>query len=104
MSNAFKKKWLFNLYILVYSLVAIVAFVLIIGEIPANNLWISMPVVMLVMLIFWIPLGMLMKRRRVYEDKYEHEKETKKRERVSEITRKLIAKRDQSKSETKIII
>mgnify|MGYP001388985870 CR=1 FL=1 len=104
MSNAFKKKWLFNLYILVYSLVAIVAILFLTFEIPTNNLWIFMPVFMLVSLIFWIPLGMLIKKRGVYEDKYEHEKETKKRERVSEITRKLIAKRDQSKSETKIII
>mgnify|MGYP004037680673 CR=1 FL=1 len=63
-----------------------------------------MPVFMLVMLIFLIPLGMLQKKRRVYADNYEHEKETQKHERVSEITRKLIAKRDQSKSETKIII
>ena len=47
---------------------------------------------------------MLQKKRRVFKDKYEQEKATKKHERVSEIARKLIAKRDQSKSETKIII
>ena len=111
MSSAFKKIWLFNLYIFIYFIVAI--FVLVfsldyMNRIPIRLVqlpgWVQLSVFMFVFLILCIPLRMLQKKRRVFKDKYEQEKATKKHERVSEIARKLIAKRDQSKSETKIII
>ncbi len=46
-----------------------------------------------------MPYRILSKKKRVYEDRVEFEKETKKHERDWEITKKLISKRDESKSQ-----
>ena len=102
MNDSSKKKWLFNLYILLYCIVGVIIFIMFM-DLRFSSFWLDTLSPFLILIILYMPYRILSKKKRIYEDRVEFEKEKKKDERDWEITKKLIAKRDEAKSQTKII-
>jgi amino acid permease len=98
MNDSSKKKWLFNLYILLYCIVAFIILIIFM-DLRFSPMWLNTLSPFLILIILYMPYRILSKKKKVYEDRVEFEKETKKHERDWEITKKLISKRDESKSQ-----
>ena len=98
MNDSSKKKWLFNLYILLYCIVAFIILIIFM-DLRFSPMWLNNLSLFLILIILYMPYRILSKKKRVYEDRVEFEKETIKHERDWEITKKLISKRDESKSQ-----